>query len=117
MEIPLHPDAEQFIRQQVLAGKYRSVGDVVQRAIDLLEQLEQHKSGQAGAEKDEERQARMRVQEAVAAKVLDNAPDAVYDAPRRSPEGILVDIRIDVSDEEFQALRREMWDNFPRDDI
>jgi len=36
--------------------------------------------------------------------------------PRRSAAGLLADLDIDISDEDIEAARREMWSNFPRRD-
>lgn len=37
--------------------------------------------------------------------------------PLRSPEGLWAGFDIDISEEEIAELRREMWKNFPRDDV
>ncbi len=37
--------------------------------------------------------------------------------PLRSPEGLWADLDISVSEEDIAELRREMWKNFPREDI
>lgn len=36
MEIPLHPDIERFLREQVGAGDYRCAAEVVTEALFLL---------------------------------------------------------------------------------
>ncbi len=36
MEISLHPDLEQFVREQVSRGEYHSPGEVVTEALFLL---------------------------------------------------------------------------------
>lgn len=38
-------------------------------------------------------------------------------APLRSPRGLWADFDIDISEEDIAELRREMWKNFPREDI
>jgi hypothetical protein len=35
----------------------------------------------------------------------------------RSPEGLWADLDIDIFEEEIAEVRREIWKNFPRDDI
>ena len=35
----------------------------------------------------------------------------------RSPKGLWADLDINISEEDIAELRREMWKNFPRDDI
>jgi len=37
--------------------------------------------------------------------------------PLRSPEGLWANFDFSISEEDIQELRREMWKNFPRDDI
>jgi hypothetical protein len=37
--------------------------------------------------------------------------------PFRSPKGILADLDFDLTEEDIAEARREMWGNFPRDDI
>lgn len=36
---------------------------------------------------------------------------------RRSPKGLCADLKMDLTDEELQEARREMWRNFPREDL
>jgi hypothetical protein len=37
--------------------------------------------------------------------------------PLRDPEGILADLDFTLTEEDLAEARREMWGNFPRDDI
>ena len=37
--------------------------------------------------------------------------------PLRSPEGLWAGFDIDISEEDIAELRRELWKNFPRDDV
>ncbi|HEY7337272.1 MAG TPA: hypothetical protein VH639_20445 [Bryobacteraceae bacterium] len=37
--------------------------------------------------------------------------------PFRSPKGILADLDFELTEEDIAEARREMWGNFPRDDI
>ncbi len=37
--------------------------------------------------------------------------------PRRSLMGLWADLDIGITDEDIDEARREMWGNFPRDDI
>lgn len=37
--------------------------------------------------------------------------------PLRSPEGLWADLGVDISEDDIAEIRREMWKNFPRDDI
>jgi hypothetical protein len=37
--------------------------------------------------------------------------------PFRSPKGILADLNFTLTEEDISEVRREMWANFPREDI
>lgn len=37
--------------------------------------------------------------------------------PRRSAAGLLADLNADISDEDIERARQEMWSNFPRRDL
>lgn len=37
--------------------------------------------------------------------------------PRRSSRGLWADLGIDITDEDIEDARREMWARFPREDI
>lgn len=37
--------------------------------------------------------------------------------PRKSLYGLWADLKVDVSAEDIDEIRREMWGNFPREDI
>ena len=37
--------------------------------------------------------------------------------PRRSPKGLWADFGVDITEEDIAEARREMWGNFPREDI
>jgi hypothetical protein len=38
-------------------------------------------------------------------------------SPLRNPEGLWAGLEIDISEDDITELRREMWKDFPRDDI
>ncbi len=37
--------------------------------------------------------------------------------PLKSPVGLCADLHTDITDEDIAAARREMWGNFPREDL
>ena len=37
--------------------------------------------------------------------------------PRRSLEGLWADLGIQITEEDIAEVRREMWGNFPREDV
>ena len=43
--------------------------------------------------------------------------EAAEHGPFKSPEGILADLNFTLTEEDLAEVRREMWANFPRDDI
>lgn len=43
--------------------------------------------------------------------------DQSTDRPKRSSYGILADLNVDLSMDDIDQARREMWSNFPREDI
>ncbi len=41
----------------------------------------------------------------------------VANGPRRSSRGICADLGIEITQEDINNVRREMWANFPREDM
>lgn len=37
--------------------------------------------------------------------------------PRRSMEGLWADLQVDLTEEDIADARRELWGNFPREDV
>jgi hypothetical protein len=37
--------------------------------------------------------------------------------PRQSPKGLWADLGVEITEEDIAEARREMWGNFPREDI
>jgi len=50
-------------------------------------------------------------------KFADSLSVPGWKKPLRDPGGLWADVGIDVSEEDIADLRREMWKNFPREDI
>jgi hypothetical protein len=55
-------------------------------------------------------------------EVLDHAEhlrgqEAPSRTPRKSGRGLWADLKVDLSAEEIDEARQEMWKDFPRDDI
>jgi hypothetical protein len=46
-----------------------------------------------------------------------SAPAATPKPPLRSPKGLWADFDIDISEDDISELRREIWKNFPREDV
>ena len=41
----------------------------------------------------------------------------IVKGPRRSVKGIWADLGVDITEDDVAEVRREMWTNFPREDI
>ena len=62
----------------------------------------------------------VRLPEARQREVLDfveflESKETTVRKPRKSALGICADLKFDLTDEDFQEARKEMWGNFPRD--
>jgi Arc/MetJ-type ribon-helix-helix transcriptional regulator len=86
MEISVNPDIEQLISRHVQSGEYRSPSDVIRTAVLLL-----HERIGPGAEQQTSQ-------------------------PRRSPRGILADMRSSITPADIAEVSKEMWARFPRDE-
>ncbi|HVS34096.1 MAG TPA: type II toxin-antitoxin system ParD family antitoxin [Gemmataceae bacterium] len=114
---PLPPDLEQFVRQQLAAGRFASEDEVIFAALHLLEQ---HGTPPwpAGSRPPQATDTLLRSQPsrsvAEPSRVLDElgARAAASVAGRRSPRGILADLRSGISFDEIKVARSEMWSGF-----
>jgi putative addiction module CopG family antidote len=88
ISVSLPTDLEQFVREQMATGRFKSEADVISTAIQLLEEHCRQETAANAAE----------------------APK------RRSPRGIMADIPSNLDYEEFRALRRELWSDFESKD-
>lgn len=43
--------------------------------------------------------------------------DLVKQQPLKSAYGLWADLKVDISEDDIAEARREMWNNFPREDI
>jgi hypothetical protein len=63
---------------------------------------------------------RARLIERVAASLAEEPPAAAGQQPKqplRSLYGLWADLNVDISAEDIDQARKEMWGNFPREDI
>jgi putative addiction module CopG family antidote len=96
MTSALPPHFAQFVRQQVGVGDFQSEADVICAALRLLEARSRH-----GGAADESHQHEL----------------PAHSSPRRNPRGLLADIYQGIRPEDIDEARREMWSDFPRDDV
>lgn len=58
-----------------------------------------------------------RLAERLAATLQEDLAEAQKKKPRRSLYGLWADLNIEITAEDIDEIRREMWGNFPREDI
>ena len=54
---------------------------------------------------------------AVTVLLTDDEAVRAAERPRRSLEGLWADLDVDISDEDIDSARRDMWGGFPREDL
>lgn len=121
MNVPLTPHLQKFVRDQLASGHFQSEADVIRAALELLEdqsrstaslpqypsvdsEITHRSSGPARQERWAGPRDRRHRRD-------DEAPKSL--SVRRSPRGILADIRSDISSDDIEEARREMWTSFP----
>jgi putative addiction module CopG family antidote len=103
INVPLTPHQEQFLREQLASGNFQTEGDVLRAALRLLEEQSQN-SVLAGGKPQLEQGLSSRAS---------GDDTAAIPSPRRSPRGILADIRSYISPDDIKEARIEMWSGFP----
>lgn len=100
----LPPHLEQFVREQVAAGRFPSEGDVIRAAIDLLatSPTGSPEGATAGRSRRPGSAATLERWEVVGTGTA--APPA-----RRSPRGLLADLRSGLSLDDLTDARTELW--------
>jgi putative addiction module CopG family antidote len=124
---PLPPDLAQFVRVQLAKGRFQSEGEVIRAALYLLEEQSARHETSRTWRKTEIGNARPSITPEPGTtqfwdrlrKVLGAPPMPAQDAgavpaARRSPRGVLADLRSGISPDEIKEARSEMWSGFPR---
>jgi hypothetical protein len=97
----LPPHLEQFVREQIAIGRFHSENEVIRAALQLLEgRFPSHPT--SGPLPSNE------INQVPGPKSTGQA------ARRRTPRGILADLRSDLCYDEIKEARSEMWSGFPR---
>jgi putative addiction module CopG family antidote len=96
--VSLTPQFEQFLRQQLAEGHFKSEAEVIAAALRLLEF-----------------QSRQQDPASIHRHASDKIAIAAGESERRNLRGILADIRTDISAEDIVEARREMWSGFSAD--
>jgi len=126
ISVPLSPHLEHFVREQLASGLFRSEGDVIQAALRLLEdqslshgqlpeRLKQNPdadgTGTPAKPASKDFWGGLRAQ-FYADRVPGNEAGRMP-AERRSPRGLLADLRSHISADDIKDARREMRSGFP----
>lgn len=93
--VSLTPQFEQFLRQQLAEGRFKSEAEVIAAALRLLEG-----------------QSRQQGLASIQGHASDKMALATGESGRRNLRGILADIRTDINAEDILDARREMWSGF-----
>ena len=114
---PLPPHLEQFVREQLASGRFQSESEVIRAALQLLEAHSPPHSASGTWRKP-------RTDDGPRNRPAGPAGEPVrgFEAPgsgaarpaRRSPRGLLADLRSDISPDEIREARSELWSGFPR---
>jgi Arc/MetJ-type ribon-helix-helix transcriptional regulator len=94
MNVPLPPDLENIIRDQLAAGRFQSEDEVMRAALRMLDERRSptparpNLSGEPG-------------------------PPARLPVVRRSPRGMLADLLSHISPDEITEARTRMWTSLP----
>jgi putative addiction module CopG family antidote len=112
---PLPPHLERFVREQIASGRFHSEDGVIRAALQLLEAAS--RPGTASEPRAATDLSRRPERTALTEKWESprewrSVPPATETAPapaRRSPRGLLADVRSGLSFDDFREARGEMW--------
>ena len=126
LSVPLPPHVEQFVREQLATGLFECEGDVILAALRLLEDqslppgplptqpkqnLDRGLIGKPAEPASKEFWGGLREQ--LQADRGHGSEAVRIPSERRSPRGILADVRSYISPDDIKEARREMWFGFP----
>jgi len=125
LSVPLPPHLEQFVREQLASGLFQSESEVFQAALKLLEdQCLSHGPSPARLKQDPDRRPTRKALEPASKVFWEGMREQLHaegmpgneagrlPSERRSPRGILADIRSHISPDDIKEARREMWSGF-----
>jgi antitoxin ParD1/3/4 len=120
LSLPLTPHLEQFVREQLATGRFQTEGDIVRAALQLLEDqaVSQRFSGPSHGQSSEygstDRTPDWReLRKQLGTNRLPHTDSTQLSASRRSPRGLLADLRSDIGPDEIKEARSEMWVGLP----
>jgi len=116
INVPLTPHLEQFLREQLATGHFQTEEEVICAALRLLEDQTQGQRGRESATAPTAGPPRAASWEELRGRLNNRTTDRAALGPltRRSPRGILADIRSNISLEDFREARRELWASLSR---
>jgi putative addiction module CopG family antidote len=129
ISVPLSPHVEQFVREQLANGFFQTESDVILAALRLLEeQSVSHGPLPARPKQNLETGAIGKPSEPVSKEFWDGLRERLHadrmpgkeaariSSVRRSPRGILADLRSHINPDDIKEARMEMWSGFPHGD-
>jgi putative addiction module CopG family antidote len=113
----LTPHFQQFVRDQLKSGRYRDEGDLIRAALSLLEAQSTSLSSRESKgvappcplSPPAIKSRREILEPRPAYEGVTGDGKEKFAVARRSPRGILADLRSDLSLEDFKDARQEMW--------
>ncbi len=112
IDLPLTPHLEQFVRDQLTSGRYRTEKDVIQAALRLLADQASSR-GIPGGHPDLGADDPMGRPPGPSARREPLSSAASENSSlRRSPRGILADLPSSIDPDEIKETREEMWAGF-----
>jgi putative addiction module CopG family antidote len=119
ISVPLTPHLQQFLREQMATGYFQTENEIIAAALRLLED-----QTHARPRRDQGTASTAWEPRAASWQELRNRLNtgatgrgAREQMTRRSPRGILADIRSNISLEDFKEARRELWAGLPRGSV
>jgi Arc/MetJ-type ribon-helix-helix transcriptional regulator len=116
ISIPLSAHLEQFLRDQLASGHFRTEADIVCAALHLLEDHSLSKGSLSSRRNVADWPTGVNLEAAMNSDRLEANKQVGENRKRRSPRGILTDIASNISLSDVQEARREMWSTFPHRD-
>lgn len=115
--IPLPSDLERFVCDQIASGRFQSEDDVIRAALQLLQESARGDRPEGLNSPAPTGRSRPPALAAVTgrwespAEWRTSSPARETSPPpaRRSPRGILADLRSDLTPDDFRAARAEVW--------
>jgi len=123
---PLPPDLENFVNQQLASGRFQSANELIVSALQLFKQysppnqslkIRPNSNVEHGPSTNQptipSQPYRPELRERLRPGDIQDRFLPTHSAQRRSPRGILSDLRSHISFDDILEARREVWSSFP----